>query len=435
MPPPDLQRKIGLRAFTLAILNTTVGTGIFVLPALVAANLGSASILAYLVCGALIFLIALCFAEVGSKITVTGGTYAYIETAFGPLAGFIASNIFWFGSCIISDAAVANALVSTLKYFFHFLDIEIYKIIFLFGIFAVLAFINIRSVKYGVRFVEMVTFAKLLPLLILVFAAARFVSIDNLKWTSIPSLANIGTTSLLLFYAFLGVETPVTNSGEIKNPQRNIPLGIFLGIGAVLVLYIAIQLVTQGVLGQAISTQKDSPLSTVAGIVFGKWGLIILIVVTAVSMLGNLAGEVLSIPRILYAGARDGIMPKPLARVHPRYLTPHWAVAVYASLGFIISLFAGFQKLAILASAATLLIYLGVVLSVIKLRRKEDHTSPKTFRIPAGILVPVLATVIIGWLLFQLKGEEMQGITIFILALAAIYFLIKWVKKDLHKRH
>src|SRR5450432_3148682 len=90
----NLKREIGVGALTLAILNITVGTGIFVIPAIIAETLGAAAILAYLVCGALIFLIALCFAEMGSKTTASGGIYAYIETAFGPFAGFIANNLF-----------------------------------------------------------------------------------------------------------------------------------------------------------------------------------------------------------------------------------------------------------------------------------------------------------------------------------------------------
>jgi len=166
-PVPEkekLKREIGLLPFTLAILNITVGTGIFVIPAIVAENLGAAAIVAYLVCGALIFLIALCFAEVGSKVTTSGGTYAYIETAFGPYAGFIANNLFWIGSCIAADAAVANALADTLKYFFPFLDREVFRILFFIFIFGTLALINIRSVKHGVRFIEFATFANSFPL-------------------------------------------------------------------------------------------------------------------------------------------------------------------------------------------------------------------------------------------------------------------------------
>ena len=117
----NLKREIGVRSLTLAILNITAGSGIFIIPAIIAEDLGAAAILAYLVCGALIFLIGLCFAEVGSKTSVSGGVYSYIENAFGPYAGFLANNIYWLGGCIVSDAAIANALVDTLKYFFPFL--------------------------------------------------------------------------------------------------------------------------------------------------------------------------------------------------------------------------------------------------------------------------------------------------------------------------
>jgi basic amino acid/polyamine antiporter, APA family len=432
-PVPEkekLKREIGLLPFTLAILNITVGTGIFVIPAIVAENLGTAAIVAYLVCGALIFLIALCFAEVGSKVTTSGGTYAYIETAFGPFAGFIANNLFWIGSCVVSDAAVANALADALKYFFPFLDNEVFRILFFIFIFGTLALINIRSVKNGVRFIEFATFAKLIPLVLLVIVGAGCVSTENLRWTSVPTISNIGTTSLLLIYAFLGIETPVTNSGEIKNSKRTIPLGIFFGISSVLILYISIQLVTQGVLGKTIAAHKDSPLGAVAGIIFGKAGIILMIVATVVSMLGSLGGAMLACPRALYAGARDGIMPKALAKVHPKFFTPHVAVAFYALLGLLFAASGGFKQLAIISAAATLLIYFGVVLATIKLRRTGSITSEKTFRIPGGITVPLLAIVAIVWLLSHLSKPELIGIAIFIVVFSLIYMVNKMLKKQ-----
>ena len=115
----NLKRDIGTFGLASAVVNIMVGTGIFVLPALVAENLGAAAIICFFICGALIFLIALCFAEVGSKVSVSGGTYAYIENAFGPFAGFLSNNIFWFGSCVLSDAASANALSKTLSFFYR----------------------------------------------------------------------------------------------------------------------------------------------------------------------------------------------------------------------------------------------------------------------------------------------------------------------------
>ncbi len=425
----NLKREIGVRALTLAIFNGTVGTGIFVIPAIIAGDLGAAAIVAYLVCGALIFLIALCFAELGSRITVSGGIYAYIETAFGPYAGFLANNVYWIGACILSDAALANALADTLKYFFPVLGTDIFRALFFLFIFGGLAVLNIRSVKNGVRFIEFAAFGKLIPLLLVVIVGAGFVSGENLRWVTSPTPGNIGTASILLFYAFMGMEAPLSNGGEIKNVKRTVPLGIIFGISCVLILYVSIQLVTQGVLGASITAHKDAPLAAVAGIIFGRAGMTLIIITTAISMLGVLGSEILCIPRILFAGARDGLMPKPLAKIHPRFFTPHVAITIYASLGVLFSISGGFKRLAIISSASSLLIYLGIVLATLKLRKTATSTSEKTFRVPGGVIIPVLAVCVIVWLLSNLASEELTGIGIFIAVFSLIYLAIKLLKK------
>jgi basic amino acid/polyamine antiporter, APA family len=425
----NLKREIGVRALALAILNITVGTGIFVIPAIIAEDLGAAAIVAYLVCGGLIFLIALCFAEVGSKTTASGGVYVYIENAFGPYAGFIANNLYWLGACVLSDAAVANALADTLKAFFPALGNEIFRALFFLFLFGGFALLNIRSVKHGIRFIEFAAFGKLIPLVLLVIAGIAFVSTKNLVWTSYPTIGNIGTASLLLFFAFIGLDTPLSNGGEIKNVKRTVPLGIFFGILSVLILYISIQLVAQGVLGESITAHKDAPLAAVAGIIFGKAGIVLIIFATAISMLGNLGGEILSIPRIIFAGARDGLMPNVFGKVHPRFFTPHIAVLFYAALGFLFAISGGFKQLAVISSASTLIIYLGVVLSTLKLRKTDLAVSEKTFRVPGGIIIPILAACAIVWLLSSLTRPEFTGIAIFIFVFTAIYFVTKMLKK------
>lgn len=425
----SLKREIGVFPFTLAIINAIVGTGIFMLPAIVAGELGSAAILAYLVCGVLIFLIALCFAEVGSKITVSGGTYAYIEAAFGPFAGFIANTVFWFGSCVIADAAIVNALADTLKYFFPILGETLYRYLFFFVLIGSVAFINIRSVKHGVRFIQVAALAKLIPLALLIILGAGHISAENLSWTTSPSISSIGAASLVLMFAFVGIETPVTNSGEIKNSKRTIPLGILLGISLVLILYISIQLVTQGVLGNQLPLHQDAPLSAVAGIAFGVAGITIMTVGTAISMLGGFGGDILAIPRVLYAGARNGLLPSPLAKVHPRFFTPHIAVLTYAGLCFLLAVTGGFQQLAILAGAATLLIYLGVVLATLELRKKKYVFPEKTFRAPGGIIIPLLAVCVIFWLLSSLTYQQIISFLVFVVFICLVYYIMQETKK------
>lgn len=429
--PEPLKREIGVRALALAGVNMVVGSGIFVLPALVADGLGAAAILAYIVCGVLIFLVALCFAEVGSKTSKSGGTYTYIETAFGPWAGFLAGNIYLLGGSLASDAAIANALADTLQYFIPALGIDIYRMIFLMILFGGLAWLNISSVKNGVRFVVFASIGKLVPLILLVVVSTPHIAADNLKWISEPTIHNIGAASLLLFFAFLGLEVPLSNGGEIKNPSRTVPLGIFWAVLIVLILYIAIQLVTQGTFGNQLNAHKDAPLAAVAGIALGKPGTIFIISVTILSILGSLSGEILSMPRILFAGARDGLLPKSLAKVHPRFATPHVAIKAYVTIGFIMAISGGFKQLAIIASASSLLIYLGVVLSVIQLRRKEINNTAIGFRVPGGVIIPLTAATAIAWLLSGLSKAEWIGIAIFLIAFSIIYFvMIKMKKKN-----
>jgi amino acid transporter len=426
----NLKRDIGTFGLASAVVNITVGSGIFILPALVAENLGATAILCFFICGGLIFLIALCFAEVGSKVNVSGGTYAYIETAFGPFAGFLANNIFWFGSCVLSDAAAANALSKTLSFFVPVLDTAIIRPLFFLLLFGGLAYVNIRGAKHGVRFIIFTAIAKLIPLLLIIGFGTGHITAENLHWKISPTLHNLGTSSLVLFYAFLGIETAVTNSGEFKNPARTVPLGILSGLSFVLILYIAIQLISQGVLGDQLVVNKEAPLTAVSKLIFGNAGATLIVAGTAISILGAISGEILAIPRVLFAGARDGILPKFLSAVHPKYITPHKAIIIYAALGFLFAVFGVFKQLIILSSAATLLIYLGVVLATIKLRYKKIAAAENSFTIPGGIIVPVSATVIIAWLLSNLSKEELIGTGIFILALIVIFLLMVLYKKS-----
>lgn len=423
----NLKREIGIRSLALAIVNVVVGSGIFVIPAIIAEGLGATAVLAYVVCGVLMLGMGLCFAELGSRTSKSGGIYTYIETAFGPYAGFLANNIYVLGSAG-SDAAISNALADTLSHFFPGLHSGIYHGLFLFLLFGILAIINIRSLKNGVRFVVVTSFGKLIPLFVLVLVASQFIKTENLVWTTAPTFSNISAAALMLYFAFLGVEVPLINGGEIKQPHRIVPLGILLGVSIVFILYVTIQLVAQGVLGDVLAGNK-APLAAIAGVIIGKYGLILILIIMAVSMLGSLAGEILSMPRMLFAGARDGLMPKAFAKIHPRFNTPYIAIAVYATIGFVLAMFADFKQLAIISTAAALTIYLAAALATIKLRHTKTDSSEKIFRIAGGITVPLVAAGSILWLLSSLSKQEFIGLSIFIGVFSAIYFVMRLAKK------
>jgi len=424
----SLKREIGVLGLSLNIVNIIVGAGIFVLPAIVAKGLGAASILAYLFCGLLIAIIMLCFAEVGSKITKSGGPYAYIEAAFGKYFGFITA-IFFVCATITADAAIANALLDILGILFPLFKIQWVKTVFLLTLFTSLAYINIIGVKQGIGLVKLITFAKIIPLLLLILIGSTEISMANLTWDIYPSIRNIGEVSLILFFAFQGGEAGLAVSGEVKNPQKTIPRAIFVGISGVLLLYVLIQTVSQGVLGSELANFQEAPLAEVASHLIGPIGFSLIMFGAAVSMFGGISGDVLSIPRVIFAASKDDVIPiKLLSLVHKKYATPAIAIIIYATLDFLIATFGGFEQLAIISSASSLLIYFGIALAVIKLRRTKRE-STHSFKIPGGYMVPIVAIIIIIWFLSNLKLNEQIGALVFIVSLSLIYLLIVFFRR------
>lgn len=423
-----LKRDIGLWGFTSNIINIVIGSGIFVLPALVSEGLGSAGILAYLFCGFLITIIMLCFAEAGSKVTTTGGAYAYIEVAFGKYFGFLATNMLIFGTSLMATAAVANALANTLAYLFPIFNEPLFRAGFFITLFSGLATINVIGVKKGIALIKFTTIAKLTPLLLLIIWGSTQIAFENLLWKQAPALNDIGKVSLILFFAFQGAESSLSVGGEVKNPKKTVPKGIMLSFLIILVMYIAIQLVSQGILGDSFSNYKSAPLAEVAKRIMGPVGITIMIAGAAISMFGYLSSDTLNMPRVLFRSAKDRVIPiKPLSLVHSRFATPYISVIIYIGLSCFFSITGEFKQLAIFSSSSVLLVYLGVALSVIKLRQRKEYDS-STFRIPGGYTIPILSAITILWFLSNLTSPEMLGIVIMIGVLSAVYLLIRFLK-------
>jgi amino acid transporter len=241
-------------------------------------------------------------------------------------------------------------------------------------------------------------------------------------------LKTFGDTARILFFAFAGFETSLGVSGEFKNPKRTVPLGICLGGIIVLIIYMLLQTVTQGVLGAGMVSFKDAPLAAVADKIIGPAGATILLATAAVSCFGAVTADVMATPRSLFAGANDGIFPRFLGKVHPKFATPYLAILTYGSLIFIFSISGGFRQLAILASAAILLVYLAVILATVKLRRQQQDAGERTFRVPGGLVIPLIGIAAITWLLTSLSKREIVSTLIFIGAISVIYFTMKWMK-------
>jgi amino acid transporter len=419
-----LKREIGTWGLVANSVNIIIGAGIFILPVIVAERLGSGSIWAYIICGAMMALIMLCFIDVGTKITITGGAYSYIEKAFGRFAGFLTANIFIFGAAVMANAAVANGLADTLSYFFPIFKHQWIRILFFAIMFGSLASVNIRGLKQAMVLVKFNTIVKLVPLLMIAILGWFFINSSDIKIAAGNSWSDIGEISLILLFAFVGAETALNVSGEIKNPEKTIPKGILISVLIVVVLYILIQVTVQAILGESILMHRDAPLAETAKIMFGSAGALIVIIGAAFSMFGNISGMVLNMPRILFAAARDKVLPlKSLAAIHPVFNTPHVAVVIYSLLGFAFASIGEFKQLAMLSSASYLIIYLGVILSVIKFRMSGSNEKG-FFRNVKVYLIPVVSSLSIIWVLSNLPLNELIGMVVFIAILVVIYPVI-----------
>jgi APA family basic amino acid/polyamine antiporter len=405
-----LLRTIGTQALGLNIVNMVVGGGIFVLPGVIAMQLGSAAILAYLVCSVAVALVFLCFAEVGSRITRSGGAYAYIEEAFGPFAGFIASTLLWLGWAILSDAAITVAMVETMTIAFPVLGNPIPRASFIIVLFIFLVVINIRGVKSGVRLFVFNTIAKLVPLLLLLAVGLFAINFENLAIPKWPSAMSVSAGALVLFFAFSGAESALSSSGEIKNPSKTVPKGLLLGLGGILMLYVGLQTVAQGVLGAELASNTKAPLAATATVVFGEWGAKMLLIGGVISIYATVSGDILNTPRVLFASARNGTLPAFLAKVHPKYKTPYLAIIVFAAITVAFALSGTFKPLAVVASGSILMIYAGVCLSVLRLRQRDGNPKKGEFKVPGGPIIPILGFLLIMWLLLQLTLEEAIGL-------------------------
>ena len=422
-----LIRAIGVRGLATNVVNNVVGSGIFVLPAVVAATLGPSAIIAYVICAVAIGLIGLSFAAAGSRVSESGGTYAYAEAAFGSFTGFLTGVLFGL-SQMVSAAAIATVFAGSIAALIPSFAAPVPRASLLVLIYLGFAAVNVRGVKAGVRVMEALTVVKVIPLIVLVLVGAFFVHPVNLRWTSMPTIGAISTACLLLIFTFTGIEGAVTASGEVSQPSRTVPRAIVVGLGAVSLLYIMVQLVAQGVLGPDLALDQTAPLASVAERMFGTVGRTLIASAMAVSAFGYLSGDMLTTPRLLFAFGRDGFLPARVGSVSPRYHTPVIAILLYGALTCGFALTGTFQSLVILATVSTLFVYIVTCLAAIELRRRHVVADGPPFEPIGGPVIPLLACGVIVWMLTGAARKEFIAVGA-TLVVAAILYSIRAIAK------
>ena len=402
----SLTRAIGTLGLAAGIINITIGGGIFRLPADVAGKLGAAAPIAYIVCAVAMGLIVVCIAEAGKRVTLTGGPYAYVETVFGPYAGFISGVLLWMLGTF-ATAAVSTLLASSIGLLVPATSGWLAQAAILVTAFTFWSVINLRGVTLGVQLITLATLAKLFPLILIAVGGAFYVRSENFVMAVAPSATDIARTSLILIFAFAGIESALIPSGEVKDSERTVPRAIAAAMIGITTLYIALQMVAQGILGDGLRLATTSPLADAAGASMGGWARSLLLAGAAISMFGYLGGMTLSMPRIVYALARDRFLPHQLAEIHPVYRTPQAAIVFQAALTLVLAISGTFEKLAIFANVSALALYFGC--------------AAAAWRVGQSPIVPALACGVILWLLTGLTPDEWLGFGACIVVASLVY--------------
>lgn len=421
--PPRFLRVVGLAGLTAIALNGVVGSGIFALPATVYGLAGAASPIAYLVAAVLMALVVACFAEAGSRSDETGGPYLYARAAFGPFVGFQVGWLFLLTRAV-ATAAIANTFVAYLGNIEPALASGAGRIAAITLAIGGLAAINVYGVRAASSTINLLTIAKLVPLLVLVGVGLWFIEPDRVALLGLPR-GSLRQAALPLVFAYGGFENANVPTEEAIDPRRHLPRALLSTIAAVAVLYILIQVVVQSVL-PGLATSK-TPLASAARAMMGAPGGWLLTAAAIISTLGSISAVILVGPRILYAFARHGQLPAGLAAIHPRYHSPHRAVIAFAVLTWVAAVSGGFDQLVALSAVSRLLFSAIVCLAVPILRRRQLATPP-AFLLPGGPVIPLLAVALSVWLLSDLSASQALAGGVGIAAGLVVYAGQRWLR-------
>jgi APA family basic amino acid/polyamine antiporter len=412
----------GLRKWDLValVINSVVGAGIFGLPSQVYALAGTYSLAAFIVSGVAIALIVLCFADVGSRFGSTGGPYLYARVAFGPLIGFQVGWLMWVAR-INGFAALINLFVSYLALFVPAVGGDAGRAWAIVAVVVVLALVNIAGLRTTATTTNVLTAGKLIPLALLAIAGVFFVDSSRYSATIVPSYRSFSQAAMLLVFAYMGFEGAVIPTGEMRNPQRDLPFSLLTGMSVVAVLYVAVQAVCIGTVPDLAHAER--PLADAALRLVGPVGESLVAAAALVSIGGILNAILFATPRLVFAMAENHDLPDVLARTHPRFRTPVAAIVVTAAMACVVALFSTFLSALTISTIVRLLAYLATCAAVPALRRRSD-VPPPAFTMRAPSIVWMAAIALGGWLVSTSPWHEVRIAATFVVVGVAMYWVL-----------
>ncbi|HTK27198.1 MAG TPA: APC family permease [Pyrinomonadaceae bacterium] len=415
MTDEKLIRGIGRWDLIALIVNGIIGAGIFGLPSKVYALIGSYSLLAFIACAVIIGLIVLCYAEVASRFTSTGGSYLYAREAFGPMVAFEVGWLYWIVR-LATFAANCNLFTTYLGFFWPSATEPSIRIVVIGLVIFVLTTVNVVGVRQSAKMTNAFTVGKLLPLLVFALAGLFFLHLENFSFNAVPQYSSFSSAVLLLIYAFVGFEVAVIPAGEVKDPQRNFPFALIFSLVIVALIYLVVQIVSIGTLPGLAASEK--PLADAANNFIGPFGAAFIALGALISIMGNLNVSLLGSSRILFAMGEQNEVPRIFAKTHDTFKTPLISLVVNAVIIFVLTVEASFLSALAIATITRLLVYATTCASLPVFRKRSDVPHAK-FLAPFGVVAAVLSLVLIAWLMTNVDFTK-EGLPIVIVTIVGL---------------
>ena len=418
-----LVRSVGPLGLAASTINVVIGAGIFVLPSAMAAAVGRYAPLAFLGCAFAMAGVVACFAEGGRRIATSGGCYGYIEAAFGARVAFIAGVLLLFSN-VLTAGGIAAALADSAASLVSAESRAWLRVLLIIAVLSLLAAVNMRGVATATRFVGIATVLKVGALIVFVIAGATAVHAENWSSTASFSPNGFGRAMILGVFAFTGMEISLSVSGEVRQPERTIPLALITVMTFVTVIYIAIQLVAQGVLGAALPLSAAPLADTMARI--SPLLRALLLATAAVSMIGYLGTDLLGSPRMVFALARDRLLPPMFGKLSARTHAPYAAILCYTAVAALLALTGTFAELAVMATLASAAIYVAGCAAVWLLAQRGTTAGPRWLTVAAtiGVTSMLLLIAVAAW-------SEIAGLLAVIVLGTLFYWLrMRWLARQ-----
>lgn len=402
----ELKRKLGLSAVIALGVGTTVGSGIFSSLGEVAGAAGSALflVLSFLIGGLLQIPANFCYAELASAFPENGGQYVYFREAGSRPLAFLCGWISFWATDPPSISIMALAIANYLAFFLP-LSNFILKLI---AVLMVLIFmtIHLRSVEGGGKFQAIITTLKIIPFVLIIGVGAFFIRGDLFlspaRLIGAPTglmalIAGISATT----WSFDGMAAPCYMSGEIKDPEKNMPKGLILTAIVVLLLYVGLTVVASGLLSVEELASSDAPITLLASKipVIGNAAGTVVAIMAIIVVMGSLSSCIMFQPRIEYAMAKDGLFFKSFAKVHPKYETPYFSILVQCAVAIVLIFASTLSELLGYFTLVALLKNFLTFGTIFVLRRKDNYKP--AYVMPGGYVMPIVAMFITGTLIYS----------------------------------